>query len=280
MDTGMLLSHIILVPISIFIGFGASAIGFTAWPLIIPILFVLFGYNLYLAIFTSLAIDCGNALIMTAFSIKKRNVNLSESLIFVILALSCIVPAMYIGKQFIYLHENSFRGSTGFFIIFIGLLFICKGFKQIVSEENSLSDDKSNKYPIKNILIYPGVILMASMTGLIGVGGGMGYAALLILLLSYKTHNATGTAMLITLCTTFIAALFIFFEIPAQNLPDLQSTLTITQLILLSMLGTIVGAKVSYSIPEKQIFFFIGSLVIFAGVISAMQKFIIGGFFV
>jgi len=40
----------------------------------------------------------------------------------------------------------------------------------------------------------------------------------------------------------------------------------------LSMSGTIIGAKITYSLSERQINFLIGSIVIFAGVLASAQK--------
>ena len=70
----------IFIPLSFLIGIGASAIGVTAWMMLVPILFVLFGFDLYLTIFISLLVDCGNALIMLIIAGQNGKLSLKTGL--------------------------------------------------------------------------------------------------------------------------------------------------------------------------------------------------------
>ena len=77
------------VPLAFFIGVSASAIGITAWSVMVPLFFVVFGFDLYLTLFISLLVDCVNALLMTILAWKSKRINfrIAPKLIL----LSCLV---------------------------------------------------------------------------------------------------------------------------------------------------------------------------------------------
>jgi uncharacterized membrane protein YfcA len=283
-----------MVPLSLFIGIAASAIGFTAWPLIVPILFALFGFNLYLTILTSLLVDCGNALVITLTALRHQQIDVKKGLLLSCFAAIWIVAGIALGKTFIPNNEDLFRGSAGIVAIIIGILFLLKGFKtgrqekKLPESGNQLaglnqdagtatsSKSSTNKSSgLKPFLIYPGVAFMAFQVGLVGIGGGMGYAIFLMLFLAFPIVKATGTAMLMTFCSTILAACGIFFQIPESVFLRPAIKELILLIVILSMIGTWVGAKIAYSLSEQKVNYLIGSIVIIAGVIATIQKYII-----
>ena len=269
---------------SLFIGIAASAIGFTAWPLIVPVLFIPCGFDLYLTLFSSLLVDCGNALVMTLIAAKHGQINIRRGLLLAVYALIWIVAGIALGKTYIPGNEDFFKGSAGIITIIIGISFIVKGIKNKTAgarnpsmekeKSPSVSMDTADRGPGR-YLIYGGVALMAFHIGFFGIGGGMGYAIFLMLFLSYPVLKATGTAMLMTLCSTLFAAGGMFFLIPENAFMQLHVQWLIPMMVGLSMLGTITGAKISYSLTDRQINFLIGSVVILAGVLATAQKFIL-----
>jgi len=270
--------------LSLFIGIAASAIGFTAWPLIVPVLFILCGFDLYLTLFSSLLVDCGNALVMTLIAAKHGQINIRRGLMLAVYALIWIFAGLLLGKIFIPTHADFFRGSAGIITIIIGLSFILKGIKNkttgvsnpsMEKENNPIVSDAKAERGAGRFLIYGGVALMAFHIGFFGIGGGMGYAISLMLFLSYPVLKATGTAMLMTFCSTMVAACGIFFLIPPGALADSQAQQLIPMMVVLSMLGTAVGARIAYSLSERQINFLIGSVVILAGLLASAQKIIL-----
>ncbi|MFO7558364.1 MAG: TSUP family transporter [Desulfobacterales bacterium] len=280
----MLLLTIVLVPLSLFIGIAASAIGFTAWPLIVPILFIICGFDLYLTICSSLLVDCGNALVMTLIALKHRQLDISRGLLLSVFALIWITAGIALGTTFIPKNEDFFRGSAGFAAILIGIFFIAMGLKKNNRKafnpgNHEMPSDASvpmaGKIRIRSLLIYPGVALMAFQVGLVGIGGGMGYAVFLMLCLSFPVLKATGTAMLMTFCSTLFAACGIYFQIPDGSLLLSKAYPLIALIVLMSMAGTFVGAKITYSLTERKINFLIGGIVILAGLIATAQKYLL-----
>lgn len=275
---------IALLPLSLFIGIAASAIGFTAWPLIVPILYIICGFDLYLTLFSSLLVDCGNALVITLIAIRHRQIDIHKGLLLAVFALIWIAGGIALGKVFIPGNEDFFRGSAGIIAIIIGISFVIKGIKNKSTRGSIPGPVKENSNPtvlnkaggrFRRYMIYSGVALMAFHIGFFGIGGGMGYAISLMLFLSYPVLKATGTAMLMTFCSTLFAASVIFFQIPAGAFVQVDAAFLVPVMIVLSMTGTYIGAKIAYSLPENKINILIGSIVILAGLLASAQKYVL-----
>lgn len=254
----------------------------------VPVLFILCGFDLYLTLFSSLLVDCGNALVMTLIAAKYRQINIRRGLLLAVFALMWIAGGIVVGKLFIPGNEDFFRGSAGIMTIIIGTSFIIKGIKNKpprgsnsipgdgpLTENNQADAGNKPEKGFRSYLIYAGVALMAFHIGFFGLGGGMGYAIFLMLFLSYPVLKATGTAMLITFCSTLFAACCFFFLIPESAFSQLHVQWLIPMMVGLSMFGTFIGAKITYSLTERQINFLIGGVVIFAGILATAQKIIL-----
>ena len=271
---------------SLFIGIAASAIGFTAWPLVVPVLFILCGLDLYLTLFSSLLVDCANALVMTIIAKKNNCLDVRQGIRLAVFAVVWIVAGFSLGRFFIPGNDHLFRGSAGVITLFIGILFIVKGIRSkpgypvstgspvaITSKNRPTNGTAFQKKGIRPHFVYAGVGVMAFQIGFLGIGGGMGYAISLMLFLSYPVLTATGTAMLMTLCSTLVGAGLMFFQIPADALSGWQWF--IPMMVILSMTGTLCGAKITYALPTRQIHFLIGGVVILAGALAMCQKYFV-----
>ena len=98
---------------SLFIGIAASAIGFTAWPLVVPVLFILCGIDLYLTLFSSLLVDCANALVMTIIAKKNNCLDVRQGIRLAVFAVVWIVAGFSLGRFFIPGNDHLFRGRPG-----------------------------------------------------------------------------------------------------------------------------------------------------------------------
>lgn len=265
-----LIPLLLLVPLSIFIGISASAIGFTAWPLVVPLLFVLCGFDLYLTLFSSLLVDCGNALVMTVIAARHRHLEIKQGVLLTVFALVWVAGGIFGGRAFIPNHGEMFRGTAGIVTIIIGTAFLIRGWRNKPRPAGKVPFSPNRRH-----LIYAGVALMAFQIGLVGIGGGMGYAIFLMLFLSYPLLKATGTAMLMTFGSTLFAAGAMFFLIPSDAFVQSDALKLIPLMVGLSMIGTAAGAKIVYMVSERQINFLIGGIVVAAGVLASAQKYII-----
>ena len=274
---------LVFIPLSFFIGFGASAIGLTAWPLLVPLLFVVFGFDLYLTIFISLLVDLGNAVTKTVNSAIKNLIDFKLGVRLAGFACLCIIPGIWAGTHFIPQHTDFFKGSVGLFNMIFGIGFLIRGFKKAqVSEQGSrgipmqiLNNPEKFLALDRTHLIWPGIAFVAVQTGLFGIGGGMMYAVCFITLLAFPTMKATGTAMFITSCSTLFASVGIFLQIMGTDTIEQSMVILILLFVCISIIGTITGEKITLQLSETKINFLIGGVIIVTSLLATAQALIL-----
>jgi uncharacterized membrane protein YfcA len=271
---------LIFAPMSLFIGISASAIGYTAWSLLVPILFVGFGLDLYLSLFISLMVDCGNAVVMTIIGITKRQTDVTVGLKLAVLAGIFVIPGIYMGTGFLPRNAGLFRGTLGFMTMFIGFFFILRGYRAGRAEMTGTVDETIVEFGfvkriingvVKKMILHIGVAFTGVVTGLIGIGGGMNYSLLFMLFRSFGPRRAAGTAMLMTAVTTFLAAIGILLQVPDTVPMDSPTRIMTVIIVLMSMAGTWIGAKVAYALSETKINYLIGIVIILASTAVTIQ---------
>jgi uncharacterized protein len=278
---------IVLMPLAFVIGIGASAIGATAWMLLLPILFVVFGFNLYLTILISLLIDCGNALIMTIIASQNQQIDVRMGLKLSLFASIFVVIGVSLGTTFIPDHQDLFKNPSSVGTLLFALAFLRKGYKQgkleaaMANVEVEVSPGNrvvtlAKGRGLRPLLIYPGLMLVGTQSGLVGIGGGLMYAVLLMFCSAFPTLKATGTAMLITLVTTMVAATGIFFQLPAESSLDRPMVMLTLLLVFISMIGTILGARIAYSLSLKKLNYLIGVVLMSAAFVAFTQSLVFG----
>ncbi len=275
---------LICIPFSLFIGFCASAIGLTAWPLVVPLLFVLFGFDLFLALFISLLVDCCNALVKTIHASRKGMIDFNQGMKLALVACLFVFPGIYAGISFIPQNTELFKGAIGIITMVFGIAFVMRGFKKKkeavqdsrlphLHKPGTKSETGSRSFQfIKRYIVWLLTASVAFQTGLLGMGGGMLYAVFLIACLAYPTMKATGTAMLITCCSTLFAAIGFLLQIPGKDVFN-HSIVFITALIVgISILGTVIGERVTYLLSDQKINFLIGGVIIFSSLFVTVEK--------
>lgn len=270
----------VVVPLSFIIGIGASAIGVTAWMMLVPMLFVFFGFNLYLTLFISLMVDCGNALIMAVYAWQNGRLELKTGLKLSVLASLIVLPGIYLGTTFIPENEAMFKAPAVIGNLIFGAIFIRRGYRQGKQERSGETAvqpvyENRGRKSLRELLIIPGIAFVAIQTGLFGIGGGMMYAIFLMFCLSFSTVKATGTAMLISFVTTIIAASGIYLQIPPEFAVDRRLLILILTMVLSSMVGTLLSARIVYSLSLRKLNYLIAVVIIVAAVIASVQNLII-----
>ncbi len=267
---------LILLPICILVGFAASTIGYTAWSLIVPLLFVLFGFDIRIVLLISLSIDCVNAFLMTRFSIRLNEIDLPISKKTSYLASISTVFGVFIGFLILLNNQGFFRGGMGYVNIILGTIFIIKGVKMLNQPEKNLEEKGIISDPKKaDLIFYAGSIASAFLTGLIGIGGGMNYVLLLMICRGFHIKKAEGTAMYITTWTTGTAALVFFGNSFIAELFSSEIIILIVLCIAVSAIFTFIGAKVAQNLSEAKITILVGSIVVLAATIASIQNIIL-----
>jgi uncharacterized membrane protein YfcA len=275
----ILLFIAIIIPLSLFIGVSASAIGATAWPLVVPVLFVFFGFDLYATLLTSLILDIGNALIMSAIAGYHRQIDYRRGLRLTAYAFVWIAAGVFLGTKLIPQNQELFRGSAGYVNLVLGALFIRRGFKARPRPTVAgLEALPSTPGRMRQGFLYAGIAMMAFHVGLFGIGGGMGFAVFLMACLSFPILKATGTAMFMTVFSALFAAIAFFFQLPEGVF--VQSNMHWIALLMMSLsaVGAIAGARVTYSLPIHRINFLVGGIIFTAGLLATFQSWILSAF--
>lgn len=277
---------VILACLTFLVGIGASAIGITAWILLVPILFVLSGQNLYYSLFVSLLVDCANALMMTLIAWKHHQVDRLLGIRLSVFASIGALSGVYLGQLFIPGNEELFKGPNVFISLAIGLGFLRRGFrydrilirqaaKEKAREEAAVLQTAERRRTLKTILLYPSVILFGANCGFWGMGGGVTYSIIIMVFFSFEILKATGTSMLVTLVTAATTAAAIYFQIPAEYAVDHDKITVILLLVVISLTGTLVGARIAYSVSLKKLNYIIGVIIIMISMVAFFQGIII-----
>ncbi|MBT4637185.1 MAG: sulfite exporter TauE/SafE family protein [Deltaproteobacteria bacterium] len=276
-----ILSLTILIPLTLIIGIGAAAIGATAWTMLVPVLFVLLGFNIYVTLFLSLLIDCVNALVMTVISARQQQLDVGQGLKLSVFGSVFVIMGIYLGTTFIPQNEEMFKSPTVVIILCIGLSFIRKGYRQgrLELEEDDPKphfrksiEVNSKNSPFRRVLFFPAVFLVSFWSGLTGIGGGMLYSVFLMFFRGYQVLKATGTSMLLTFITTVFATSGIYLQIPAEHAINQQMALSALILVAVSVSGTVLGARVVYSLSLKKLNYLIGVVILTAALVAIIQR--------
>ena len=277
---------LIFIPIVIIIGIAASTISFTSWSLVVPLLFGGLGFSLFDTLFFAIVIDLINGIVLTYRYTKIKQVDYK-------LALSSSIPMLFGAffgffflEQKIIAYSASLKGGMGYFVILISLIFILKGRRdsKITENEDLLSEIEPNlpqksqnsrpsiKFPkqMSISLLIIGIFISGALGGALGVGSGMNYALLFMILLDSELRCATGTSSLMMAIVMFVV-LFLF--LPQVNLLLLWPYLLIG--IIFSFIGTNFGLKYTLQMSQAKLNYMVGAALLMAGIIAIIQSIVI-----
>ncbi|MFX1559241.1 MAG: TSUP family transporter [Promethearchaeota archaeon] len=270
---------ILAIPIGVLIGLGAGIVGLTAWPIIVPLLFVIGGTPLHESLLSSLLVDLSIAVTLTLFYIRHpdsgADIQFGSRLGLVsgVAAMVTVIIAFPLLEQF----SNVFRGGSPLITLALGVVFLVQGIrmrnrpdKMGNSEEKSWNPSLSNSS--KNKLSYILCVLIGFLTGAIAIGGAMNFVLVLVFLLGYPTFRAVGTAMVATtiMLTLTVLSYLILLTFSISTLP----------VVLLYICGGVLSSYLAVTraqyIPEMKLRILIGIVVIATAIFAAVQVYLLG----
>lgn len=273
-----LLFSLVMAPLCVLTGFGASVLGFTGWFLVVPTLFVVFGFDLHLTIMMSLLVDLANALLLAVFSVIRREADLRLGLLLSLLASIFAIPGIVLGVRLITEHQEVFRGSIGVATLVIGILFLCRGSRlaRLLPTTNS----GATPPPAASVrerawvfgILLPGTAGTGFLTGLIGIGGGANFAVFLMISKAFSYRKATGTAMVASCCLVLFTITGILIRLPNEVGLDATKMFASAFLTATSLIGAAVGAKITSSLTEHRMSYLIGAVLIVVSLIGTARK--------
>jgi len=306
-DANFWLFVIEAIPLAILIGVASATIGYTAWSIVVPLLFVGFGFNVFDALFVSLCTDFIDTSVLTYRYAKKQKVNLKLGAIYGRPG----VAAAIIGSIFAYTllpaNQNLLRGGVAYVFLLMGFIFFLRARGMQKKDKANAASPKSNtanevinssvtasqitavdagtnqmnpnpqkkgfQIPenlTKTIMIL-GVAISGLLSGLMGIGGGSNFTMLFMFVLGAKygfdTLRSTGTGCFVMLMVS--ATLSIVFG----ALSDILTSIPYLAIIaVFAVIGTIIGLRIAFKVKEFTLNYIISAAIVTAAIVSTVQS--------
>jgi uncharacterized membrane protein YfcA len=268
---------ILALPIGVLIGLGAGIVGLTAWPIIVPLLFVIGGVPLHEALLSSLLVDLAIALTLTVFYLRRSDVEIDTQFGVKLGRVAGITAMVTVVVAFplLELYSDAFKGGSPFITLALGAIFLIQGLR--LKESYTNSERKQSKFSSlstrqKQILAYVFCVAIGGLTGAIAIGGAMNFVLLLVFMFGYPTFRAVGSAMVATtiMLTMTVVAYLILLSFTISTLP----------VVLLYIGGGVLSSYIAVTraqrIPERKLRILIGVVVIATAIFASVQIFILG----
>ncbi len=282
MDPLTTLLLILGIPIGILVGLGASVIGLTAWPLIVPLFFVIGGFSLHESLLSSMIIDVMLALVLSVFYSRTEEVDVDRSYGIKLGSTAGIIAVVFalIAFPLLIQFSDAFKSGASIVNYVFGSIFIIQairtkngGKKEESAEPSRLQSWREGlTQKQKNLVVFGFVSLQGVLTGILAIGGAMNIVIMLILVLGYPTLKAVGTAMMATtimLSMTVVAYLLLL---------GFVSTTWLLILVygVIAVISCVGGALQAQRISERSIRFVIGTVILAAAIFATLQITILG----
>ncbi len=284
----LLVFTLIFIPLALLIGVASGTIGYTAWGIVVPLVFVAFGFGVYEAIFLSVFIDLVDSFALIFIYGKKGHIEYKQVLFWSIFAIAGGIVGFYLSKMYLLQNQDMLEGSMGWFIMALATGFLYKGFtmkKQgkkgdpiICEDENAdqidiiPSKQKEKHFPpvISYLILVGGMFVSGALSGLIGIGSGMNFVLVFMIALGWNLHKSTGSGIFMM----FIMMLFcsITFGINA-DIGFLWPFMIIAACFALT--GTLLGCKFAFKLSEDMLNIMVGSVMMIAAVYATVQSFLL-----
>ena len=214
-------------------GIGTGFAGMSAAAIIGPLLTTFLGIPAYQAVGIGLASDVLASSVSAATYKKNNNLNIKDSLPLIISVLVMTVVGS-IGASF--LPERAMNSSMQIAMILIGLKFLLRPSR---ATKEQMADIPKKERITKAII---GGVIVGSICGFIGAGGGMMLLFVLTSFLGYELHVAVGTSVFIMAFTALTGGISHF---AIGGMPDAAS-------LLLCIAFTFLWARIAAVIANKS----------------------------
>jgi uncharacterized membrane protein YfcA len=251
---------LLFVPLGLFIGLGAGVAGYSAWPMLVPLLFVVRGEAIDQAILASMLVDVGTAATLCVLYTRHGNVDLRVASRLAPLAAAAAIPGCVVSLLYLDQMGGLLESVSGIITVGIGALFVRRGLAAGAPSQPA-RDGGSER------LLHAGVGGVGLLMGLIGMGGGFSIAALLVFVRGMTAARSVGTALFVTALVLSMVSLICLFSVHFE----VSSGDVIVPVLVASMVGALLGATYAQRIGERRLQLSIGVVVIIAGTAATIQ---------
>ncbi|HMF32723.1 MAG TPA: TSUP family transporter, partial [Candidatus Lokiarchaeia archaeon] len=204
---------LIFIPLALMIGIAAATIGFTAWNIFVPLAFVGFGFPLWDALFVSIAVDFVDAILLTFIYQRRRKVDFRAGIQWGVIAIVAGLIAAGFALTLLPANTSFLKGGVGYIVMLVGAGFFLRGWKALKNAKNSpksikvpepnMKEGEANEIPAQDnkpktifspraqiSIMVVGVVISGALGGLLGMGSGLNFALLFLIILGYDTLRA------------------------------------------------------------------------------------------
>lgn len=213
-------------------GIGTGFAGMSAAAIIGPMLVTFLGVPVYQAVGIGLLSDVLASLVSAYTYHKHGNLDIKNSIFLILSVLIMTAVGSFVAK---FLPERSMNATMQIAMIIIGLRFIIK---PVNNTKESMNNDSRKTRIIKSII---GGVIVGSICGTIGAGGGMMLLFVLTSFLGYEMHMAVGTSVLIMTLTALTGGVS---HIIIGGVPNIYC-------LILCILFTFISARIASLIANK-----------------------------
>ena len=308
----LLLFAAVLIPLALIIGIAASTISYTSWSIVVPLIFVGFGFGLYDSLYFAILIDLIDGLILVGIYTKKKKIAFKTALIWSGPMVIAEIASFYFLQDVLTSHTDFLKGGINFLVIGSSVLFFFKGYQDMrkgirfQKDENSpifnledqiiehveipheIMEDHSNSSFVKkkftlldrfdlkgNKGIRITILILGVMaSGVISGFLGIGAGMNYTLLFLFILHFD-----LLKATGTGSLMMTIAMSVAAIVFYNSVSLNTIWQPLLIAVcfsgIGTIIGAKWAFRLSRAKLNYLVGSALFITGTISTIQFFLL-----
>ena len=213
-------------------GLGTGFAGMSAAAVISPMLIAFLGMNAYEAIGIALASDVLASAVSAYTYGKNKNLDVRNGIVMMITVMIFTLITSYLSS---FLPSRTMGGFSTVMTLILGIKFIVK---PVMTTKTAMEAVDKKKRIIQSIVCG---ILIGSICGFVGAGGGMMMLLILTSVLGYELKTAVGTSVFIMAFTAFTGAASHF---AIGGMPDLKC-------LLICVASTLVFARIAALFANK-----------------------------
>lgn len=251
-----ILTIILLIFVGLGIGIFISTSSGTSATILIPVLTIGLGYSPSYSIGTTLAIDTIIAITAAVFYLRYQQINVKSITVLVTFGiLGSILGSQYTSEA----PESILKVIIGIFLIIIGYNFARRGVQQSFGNlQHKIHIKVLRKNKNFSLLILG--LIVGTISGFVGIGGGRMITIILLFILGYHFHQAVGTSLVIMIFIAGTGA--ISHGLQAEILFHILAILIIPVIV-----GTILGSNYANKINEEKLSRVAGFIILLFGMI-------------
>lgn len=252
-------------------GFSATS----GWVVVFPMLFVVAERPLFECLLASLVVDWANAAAASFFYVGRGDADLRVALRWMTASAPLALVGVGVALAVLPRFDAVLGGVSGPIAIGMGLILLRRAWRT----PRGAAERHVDENPVRvatvrgTALLRAGIAANGVMTGLVGQGGGLNIALLLILLRGASTRVGVATALLFVTCLLPIA--IVAYLIVVGWVPTLWATFV--PFAVASATASGFAAWQTVRIPERPLEFVVAMCVLLAGVAASIQRWLVVG---